>query len=533
MRSLTLESRISRTALGAAAVTTLLLVLLCSGQALAGKEHCRTINFAGAAGAGSTDVVTFRLVDEDGSTVLDQSCPVQVLPSETAHDYVQRIPAWWGCDPSSEVPCPMSGCPDTGYVDAVYTKPNGKFKLPKKFCGDVTGGDARSCKVKFIYKEKSTGEIKKGPSLKICCKADDECKGKKWGKESSETTPVNVQSQNSGQGASYLPPSGSLPVGVGEDVDVVVDPITLEQLPDPSVEECRGAISRAVTKMAGEVAKNVVRCHELVMGGFLVEDCNAINPGSAAGSALVEGSAKVAAAITAACSGVASPTKFAYKRCPAPCDFVPVSEPVCVQGDNLGVACFSHGDCNLAGYAGSGICSNTCSAGLVGQACRRDSDCDDGVSGSCGSWGEVSNCLACLTVARVNAAAVQVYGNPGPGPGLDPAAAACQEEVGNATVRLVHTVLKEAASCRRKTDLAKDPRPVDEMGERIPCKVADTKGRVLDLLDRIDADLFKACPSVAGQSLFLCGGLEASDCVRAAALPAARQLVDLFIPEDQ
>jgi hypothetical protein len=97
----------------------------------------------------------------------------------------------------------------------------------------------------------------------------------------------------------------------------------------------------------------------------------------------------------------------------------------------------------------------------------------------------------------------------------------------------VHTVLKEAASCRRKTDLAKNPRPVDEMGERIPCKVADTKGRVLDLLDRIDADLFKACPSVAGQSLFLCGGLEASDCVRAAALPAARQLVDLFIPEDQ
>jgi hypothetical protein len=138
-----------------------------------------------------------------------------------------------------------------------------------------------------------------------------------------------------------------------------------------------------------------------------------------------------------------------------------------------------------------------------------------------------------LTVARVNAAAVQVYGNPGPGPGLDPAAAACQEEVGRATLRVVRTVLKEAASCRRKTDLAKEPRPVDGVGERIPCKVADTKGRVFKLLDYIDSSLFKACPSVAGQPLFLCGGLEASDCVRAAALPAARQLVDLFIPEDQ
>ncbi len=83
-------------------------------------------------------------------------------------------------------------------------------------------------------------------------------------------------------------------------------------------------------------------------------------PPADAGKALAEGSVKAAVFITAASSGVAAPSKIAYKRCPSPCDFVPVSEPVCVQGDNLGVACFSHGDCNLAGYAGSGICSNTC-----------------------------------------------------------------------------------------------------------------------------------------------------------------------------
>ncbi|MFQ5478329.1 MAG: hypothetical protein ACE5E4_06910 [Candidatus Binatia bacterium] len=517
----------------------LLAVLFLSppSVARAGSEHCRNLNFGGAAGEASQDIVVLRLVDETGATILDESCPVQVLPSETAKDFAERIPAWWACDPDSEEPCPTSGCPDSSYVDAVYTKSNGQLKLPKKFCGDLGAGDQRSCKIKFIYKEKKkTGEVKKGPTLKICCKAGDDCKGPKWGKDSSQRTPVNVQSQNSGVGASFLPPSGSLPVGVGEDVDVVVDPISLEQLPFPAVRDCRQALARAIRKLSSSVLNTLVDCHARVMAGDLVADCNSVGPLSDAGGNVAAAILGVDFAISRDCAAFGSPAKFAYKSCPAPCGHVALDSPVCVQGGNLGVSCSRHSDCNSVADAGSGVCANTCSAGSVGQACRKSADCDTAPGagdGACGNWDAVDDCLGCLAGAIVGDALAQVYGNPGPG--LGPAEQACQNAMGDNFAKIVSFLVADAAKCLKLRDAGKVALPNDpaQPGVKATCKNADLKGKRDALLGKLPDILRKSCMTAAVDQLEVCGGLPPDECVGTLALATAEQLIELMAPESR
>ncbi len=57
-------------------IVAAVLVLFSAGDIFAGKDHCRMLVLEGSAGDTSTDSVTFQIVDENGGTIIDQSCQI-------------------------------------------------------------------------------------------------------------------------------------------------------------------------------------------------------------------------------------------------------------------------------------------------------------------------------------------------------------------------------------------------------------------------------------------------------------------------
>ena len=88
----------STTNRAAALAMVLLAFALIADPAFAGKDHCRTLMLDGSAGDTSTDSITFRMVDETGGTVIDESCQITVKPSEEAHQLGERLPIQWFLD---------------------------------------------------------------------------------------------------------------------------------------------------------------------------------------------------------------------------------------------------------------------------------------------------------------------------------------------------------------------------------------------------------------------------------------------------
>ena len=102
-------------------LTIVALVLATPGQGVAGKDHCRTVILEGSAGDTSTDSVTFQMVDENGSTIIDQSCQVTVQSSEEAADLGARLPIQWYLDDPTLAASP---CATDAEALARATKPS-------------------------------------------------------------------------------------------------------------------------------------------------------------------------------------------------------------------------------------------------------------------------------------------------------------------------------------------------------------------------------------------------------------------------
>ncbi|MFQ5478984.1 MAG: hypothetical protein ACE5E4_10250, partial [Candidatus Binatia bacterium] len=535
---------------------------------MAGRDHCRNINFGGAGGEGSHDIVVIQMVDEDGSTILDQSCPIQVGGGETAKQFAERIPAWWRCNPKSDVPCPLSGCPDSDYVTNVYTKPSGRFKLPKKLCGDVSPGDQHSCKIKFVYKlDKATGLPKKGPQLKICCKAGDECKGPKWGKDPVQGIPVNVQSKSSGISNDFLPTTLSLPVMVGEDTDIVVDPISVRQLPFSGLAGCRDVVAKQVFKLTRTILDTLVSCHAdpTVSPASL---CNSVVSADFDG-AVAAAELALSEAVLSGCTDVGSPAKLAYSECPAPCDFLPFTPPVCTVGANLGSPCVKHSDCDDAGLcvagkigsscgvdrdcdstegAGdgscegvvSGVCQNLCTAPVarVGDPCVRSSDCDVMPGdGECGNWQEAADCVSCLAREALEAEITELFGESGSSiverdsRQLSGAARACKDALGQASAELTVKQLRQTIKCQKLFDRGK----ISLGGSAEKCKNADLKGKRSVAIGAAQSAIAQACSDAAVLELDTCGTnvSELSTCAVAAVETVTGGLAEAATPESR
>jgi len=508
---------------------TLSLCLL-PASSFAGKDHCRTLMLAGSAGDTSTDSVVFQIVDQDGGVIIDQSCQVTVQQGESADSLGERLPLQWYLDDDSldSPPCPS----DTEAV-TLATKPNGKIKFPKKACSNSSGPSGPSCKIKFTYKVKnSTGEVKKGPQLDICCYEGPDCKGAKWG--STTANPINLQIRNNSVSLSFLPTAASLPATVGATSDLVVDPIGLEQLPVPDVQECRQAIASEVARVTERIHSVLGTCH---LDASIADQsvCNTLSPSS-------DPTGSVTAAVTAlrqdirdACATLGSPAKFSYVECPAPCGST-ITEPQCVGGPNdgqacrtdaecdsadkrcsvgtLGPACSVDADCTVSGVCldadfcagpvctvnadcdtlpdngrcarkGDGVCKNRCTAPVAtaGSPCGVDSNCDSAPGagdGRCADWAEVADCAACLAQAGIETEMFALFGPSGstisalPGTtALSPGARECKSWLVQTMRQLLKTELKEIRSCQKLVDAGKIALPAGAT----KCKNADRKGK--------------------------------------------------------
>ncbi len=488
----------------------------------AGKDHCRTLTLDGSAGETSTDSVVFRMVDETGADVIDESCQITVQSSEDAEDFGERLPVQWYTDDLTIAAPP---CATDAEALALATKPNGKIKYPKKVCS--TGIGSGSCKIKFTYKvKKSTGEVKKGPQLDICCWETPDCKGTKWGK-GSEDDPINLQVRNNNVSLSFLPAEESLPAAIGATSDLVVDPIGMEQRPDPGIQDCRKVITGSTDKLANKMYSVLRACH-LAPGVPDHSVCNTISPAS-------DPDGDVSAAVTSlrddareACASLGSPSKLSFTECPAPCGGI-INGPKCVGGPNDGVSCridsecdserrcaagvlgppcSDDNDCSVSGICldhgfcagplcsidsdcdaapgdgkcvrkGDGVCKDRCSApaATFGDTCAVDEDCDSAPSagdGRCGDWGEVSDCSSCLVRAAVESTMATLTGPTGtPLGGLSPEGLDCKEFLLKSVATLQKVELKETSTCQKLVDKGKIALP-DGVGK---CKDADRKGK--------------------------------------------------------
>jgi cysteine-rich repeat protein len=508
-----------------ASLAALLGLAYLTDTAIAGKDHCRTLMLEGSAGDTSTDSVTFRVVDENGGTVIDESCQVTVKSGELSHQLGERLPVqWYYNDPDDPVATPP--CPTDAEALAIATKPNGKVKYPKKVCSESSGGSGPSCRIKFTYKvKKSTGEVKKGPQLEVCCYEGAGCKGSKWG--STTDNPVNLQVRNNSVAIDFLPAPASLPAAVGAASDLVVDPIGLEQLPPPEVSGCRAVIAKDIEKLANLMAKVLRTCH----ADPEVPDqsvCNSISPASDPSGNVSTAATSLRQQVRDACASLGAPSKFSYAACPAPCGGF-ITPPTCVGGPNDGAVCRKDSECDSGRYCvddaappcmtnsdclltgggncvepgvclhgcttfvdcdglpgegkcvpkGDGVCKDRCAVPPLnaGNPCSVDTDCDSAPSsgdGRCGDWGEVADCAACLTRAAVENSFLQAFGPSGSSIGLlNPEDVKCKDAVAAGMGKLQQVQLKETRSCQKRLDAAKTALPATAK----KCKDADLKGK--------------------------------------------------------
>ncbi len=500
-----------------------LLVLASPSNSFAGKDHCRTLLIDGSAGETSTDSVVFQLVDENGGTVINQSCQVTVQESEAAASFGERLTIQWGNNVKTPGDPP---CPSDAEAIVLATKSNGTIKFPKKLCSDSNGGAGPSCKIKFTHKvKKSTLEVKKGPQLDICCWEGPECKGAKWG--TTTDNPINLQVRNNSVSLSFLPIAATLPAAIGAASDLVVDPIGIEQLPVPEIQECRQAITNDVAKLTNRINSVLSTCH-LAQSVPDQSICNTVSPAS-------DPTGLVSAAVIAlrqevrdACAALGSPAKLSYAECPAPCGGL-IAGPECFGGPNnglscrtdaecdsekrcsagtLGSACTIDGDCLVSGVClgsgfcagpictvdadcdtvpgngkcvrkGDGVCKDRCAApgATAGNPCGVDADCDSVPSagdGRCADWGEVGDCAACLTRNSIEAAMLTLFGASGSTIGsLTPEAQDCKSWLTQIMGQLLKLELKETSSCQKLLDGGKTALPTAAR----KCKDADRKGK--------------------------------------------------------
>lgn len=422
--------------------------------ALAIKANCRDLEFNGAAGDASHDNVTFQVKDSL-NTLLDESCVIQVQPSESAISFASRIPGAWGT--SQGTVCPAA------------------LPTDNKTCGTV--GTGYSCKHTWVFK---AGKLPADPPrkkfLRICCFESPNCKGPALGKptkklctqgivgpctQNSECDsppgmgngrcsrrPITIQTKV--ESLAYTPADNEIPFAGGI-TGVAVDPIGMTQRPFKSLQSCRHVLGVGLTQLAHVTLGELVGCHLQVMKGdpnLTGADCNGVSALSDPSGAIDAAKAKLSALANAVCAPSGSPLSLGYKSCPSPC-----------AGDII----------------------NTCTAGfLIGYPCSSHAQCDyiipgSGHCGGPGDWSAAADCMSCLEEAAVTAAVTDKYGPTGPGVvGQDISAEAgkCQDTIGDTLRSLIHAHLSTTVSCQLKVDTGSTALPekgICVAGNVVPC----------------------------------------------------------------
>jgi cysteine-rich repeat protein len=530
------------------------VLLALPSAAIAGKQHCRTIELTGAAGPASSDVVDVQVTDYLGN-ILDRSCKVTVQADECADALAERLISQWGngSEDLSQVGCATDlgdrTCGKNLDMDACILDPLDptctvfcKHKFKK---GKVKGGNAAIDELAMLGQcpaappngEKADrGEFKKFPKIEICCfEAADQgvladpssfvytesthCKGKPLGKTLTSPQRIEISLFDRidrpnviGDGIFFDPKlvdnSLDVPVGVSSR-QISLDPIGFIQRPGTNLLDCRADVMKGVDSLIRTTVGVLTRCHAAVMAGASTADCNTVNAQSDPVGRIAEGAQLLRTLAIENCEGPdlasegprTSPSVYGLRSCPAPCDSI-----------DLGV----------------------CSFGLFGNSCVSDRDCDTSpgaADGKCGSWSDAADCSACLVENAVTTSVADLFGSPGPAAGTAPDAAACLNALGSSLEFLAKVNGTETLGCQKKADRAKVALPADAPY----CKDADLRGSRNKAYAKTGAVAEKSCVGVDVASLSICGGAtSATDlqtCLRSNAMAINDSLARAALPE--
>lgn len=450
------------------ALLAAVLMDLVPAAALAIKPHCRDLEFNGAAGAASHDKVKFRVRDSLG-TLLDESCLIQVQPSESADSFASRIPGAWGTSAG-------------GVCPSILPSP-----LPNKTCGTANTG--YSCKHTWVFK---AGKLPTDPPkkryLRICCFETPDCKGPSLGAPTKklctagnvgaactldtqcDTSPGNgrcsrrpITIQTKVESLAYTPADSEVPFAGGITA-VAIDPIGMTQKAPKTLQSCRSSLRDAMKNLAQSYALGEAACWLHVMNGdpaYDSVDCNNPDlsaPVLSAFNSIVAAIAKLQDTASTKCQPIGSPFRQGFKRCPSDaCSDIPMNTCT-APAANIGAPCTSHDDCNT----NDGICAfGACTAPtpVIGQFCTANEDCNT-KNGQCGApadWSTAADCLACSAAAEVTAPGPEIYGSPPvqdpqmPDPDLKPYIK-CQDAIGHIFASLVNSQLNATFACQAGVD---------------------------------------------------------------------------------
>lgn len=460
---------------------------------LAVSPHCRDLEFNGAAGAASHDKVKFRVKDSLG-TLLDESCLIQVQPSESAISFASRIPGAWGT--SAGAVCP-----------SMLPSP-----LPNKTCGTANTG--YSCKHTWVFKKgKLPTDPPKKRYLRICCFESPNCKGPSLGAPTKklctagnvgaackhntdcDTSPGNgrcsrrpITIQTKVESLAYTPADSEIPFAGGI-TPVAIDPIGMTQKAPKALQSCRTGLRDAMQNLAQAYWEGVADCWLHVMKGepaYDSVDCNnpdLSDPVLAPFKQIVSAQAKLQDVAATQCLPSGSPLAQGFTQCPSSaCSGSPM-DTCTAPASHLGASCTSHDDCNT----NDGVCSGaTCTAGMIGQFCTVNQDCNtkDGQCGAPDDWSLAADCLFCSAAAEVTAPGPDIYGSPpiqdpqNPDPSLDPFIK-CQDTIGHIATSLLNGQLNATFNCQSG---------VDSGATSLPAQGLCTSGSVQSCVSDVECD---------------------------------------------
>ena len=559
-------------------VATVIALVLALGPRLAFAalaESCREIEFTGAAGFGSQDQVVFKVVDATNplAVPISQSCMLTVQPNETAVDFLRRIPGGWGdgtggnagtnatckrfCTQPETPPPSMGGtfgneCTSNSQCN-VGMVPGVCGDRPKKSCGSLNlGGPSCTIEARITQqKGKCNGGdnagkgclsgtdcpgatcpvlsgdgslrscddavdtetcLKKPAVLRACCREGAACKGSKIDESAPNVVPISIQSMvqpvpvptvniNCLQPSIFCPPQEELPDDSVEPRTIALDPIGGRSGPFRRQRECRVALQAATGAVTQATYDALRECHRRVMAAELPGgSCVSVTPTSDPGGTVAAAAAALQSAVNEDCAASGfSPATLGYRSCPPPCDAIAVA---------------------------------TCAAGMVGNSCQRDRDCDTtlgALDGVCGAWSTLANCASCQGAAAGLLAVDRTFGTSGRSGGLSAPVQQCQNTLGDAISLVLSGDLRDVAKCQRNVDTFKVLLP----GKTPKCKDADVKHQRAKTRQAAAALVGAACDNAKLAQLDSCASNLAglSVCAPRIAARAVAAVIDAAAPE--
>jgi hypothetical protein len=291
---------------------------------------------------------------------------------------------------------------------------------------------------------------------------------------------------------------------------ISLDPIGFTQRPSPKGVSCRSDLSAAAAALARTANTVLTKCHLQQIDDATSlpgVDCNQIGQADVA-NVVPAAEETLRDAAVSDCEGPdlltegprISPAVYGLRTCPAPCDSIVIG---------------------------------ACSAGLIGNSCEADRECDTSpgaADGKCGEWDSATYCMACLQESAATSAVSSLVGNV-PRSVISPEHLKCTFAVVKAYSSMVGIFSKEMLGCQKKADAAKAA-----LAPGKTCQTADLKGLRAAVEAKARALMDKVCsyPDIADAQL--CGGAATptalGDCIVEAAKDTIQALTAAVYPEN-